>query len=74
MQRRAIKEKRRLSLGSKLEELQNLPRKFSEKRREKRSQELRKKISGPKEVREGVGDVIRSSARGHYEANETSSR
>ncbi|KAF4951465.1 hypothetical protein FGADI_7431 [Fusarium gaditjirri] len=60
--RRANKEKRRLSLGSKLEELQNLPRKFSERRREKRSQELRKKISGPKEVRDGVGEVIRSSA------------
>ncbi|KAG5656375.1 hypothetical protein KAF25_004651 [Fusarium avenaceum] len=72
MQRRAIKEKRRLSLGSKLEELQNLPRKFSERRREKRSQELRQKISGPKEVRDGVGDVIRSSTRGHHEANETS--
>ncbi|KAF4994686.1 hypothetical protein FGRMN_5625 [Fusarium graminum] len=65
MQRRAIKEKRRLSLGSKLEELQNLPRKFSERRREKRSQELRKKISGPKEVRDGVGDVIRTT-RDHY--------
>ncbi|ENH62475.1 hypothetical protein FOC1_g10012708 [Fusarium oxysporum f. sp. cubense race 1] len=65
--RRANKEKRRLSLGSKLEELQNLPRKFSERRREKRSQELRKKISGPKEVRDGVGEVIRSSAaRDHY--------
>lgn len=65
--RRANKEKRRLSLGSKLEELQNLPRRFSERRREKRSQELRKKISGPKEVRDGVGEVIRSSAaRDHY--------
>ncbi|KAJ4265641.1 hypothetical protein NW762_004935 [Fusarium torreyae] len=71
LQRRADKEKRRLSLGSKLEELQNLPRKFSEKRREKRSQELRKKISGPKEVRDGVGEVIRSStARDHYQSHE----
>ncbi|KAH7003421.1 hypothetical protein EDB82DRAFT_439684 [Fusarium venenatum] len=70
--RRAAKEKRRLSLGSKLEELQNLPRRFSEKRREKRSQELRKKISGPKEVRDGVGEVIRSStARDHYQSYES---
>ncbi|KAH7255649.1 uncharacterized protein BKA55DRAFT_592900 [Fusarium redolens] len=69
IQRRANKEKRRLSLGSRLEELQNLPRKFSERRREKRSQELRKKISGPKEVRDGVGEVIRSStARDHYQS------
>ncbi|KAM5372004.1 hypothetical protein ACJZ2D_007760 [Fusarium nematophilum] len=66
-QRRASKERRRLSLGSRLEEIQNLPRKFSEKRREKRSQELRQKISGPREVRDGVGEVIRSSAaRDHY--------
>jgi hypothetical protein len=72
VQRRASKEKRRLSLGSRLEELQNLPRKFSEKRREKRSQELRKKISGPKEVRDGVGDVIRSSAaRDRYQSHES---
>lgn len=72
VQRRASKEKRRLSLGSKLEELQNLPRRFSEKRREKRSQELRKKISGPKEVRDGVGEVIRSStARDHYQSHES---
>ncbi|KAF4439826.1 hypothetical protein F53441_12449 [Fusarium austroafricanum] len=71
IQRRANKEKRRLSLGSKLEELQNLPRKFSERRREKRSQELRKKISGPKEVRDGVGDIIRSSAaRDHYQSHD----
>ncbi|CZS78770.1 unnamed protein product [Fusarium graminearum] len=72
LHRRASKEKRRLSLGSKLEELQNLPRRFSEKRREKRSQELRKKISGPKEVRDGVGEVIRSStARDHYQSYES---
>ncbi|KAK0745273.1 hypothetical protein B0T21DRAFT_281503 [Apiosordaria backusii] len=37
----------------------NLPRRLSEKRREKRTQELRKMISGPREVRDGVGDVIR---------------
>lgn len=51
-------------LGSKLEEysLQNLPRRFSERRREKRSKELRQKISGPREVRDGVGDVIRRNS------------
>ncbi|KAH7168147.1 uncharacterized protein B0J16DRAFT_351820, partial [Fusarium flagelliforme] len=54
VQRRASKEKRRLSLGSRLEELQNLPR------------------NGPKEVRDGVGDVIRSStARDHYQSHES---
>ncbi|KAK4178348.1 hypothetical protein QBC36DRAFT_309283 [Triangularia setosa] len=37
----------------------NLARRLSEKRREKRTQELRKMISGPREVRDGVGDVIR---------------
>ncbi|KUI74144.1 hypothetical protein VM1G_09887 [Cytospora mali] len=36
-----------------------LTRRLSEKRREKRSNELRQKISGPREVRDGVGDVIR---------------
>ncbi|TLD13574.1 uncharacterized protein PgNI_03349 [Pyricularia grisea] len=39
--------------------LQDLPRRLSERRREKRSQELRRTISGPREVRDGVGDVIR---------------
>ncbi|KAK4190642.1 hypothetical protein QBC35DRAFT_62160 [Podospora australis] len=37
----------------------NIPRRLSERRREKRTQELRKIISGPREVRDGVGDVIR---------------
>lgn len=36
-----------------------LTRRLSDKRREKRSNELRKKISGPREVRDGVVDVIR---------------
>lgn len=39
----------------------NLPgisRRLSEKRREKRSNELRQKISGPRTVRDGVGEVI----------------
>lgn len=39
--------------------LQSLPRRLSEKRREKRSKELRQRISAPREVRDGVGDVIR---------------
>ncbi|TLD21400.1 hypothetical protein PspLS_08861 [Pyricularia sp. CBS 133598] len=58
--------KRRLSLrGKALDQsggfglLQDLPRRLSERRREKRSQELRRTISGPREVRDGVGDVIR---------------
>ncbi|KAL7948872.1 hypothetical protein V8C42DRAFT_231422 [Trichoderma barbatum] len=50
---------RRFSIGSKLEEIQNIPQKISERRREKRSQRLRTMISGPKEVRDGVGEVIR---------------
>ncbi|KAL2264753.1 hypothetical protein VTJ83DRAFT_7263 [Remersonia thermophila] len=37
----------------------NLPRRVSERRRERRTQELRGKISGPKEVRDGVRDVVR---------------
>ncbi|KAL6363375.1 hypothetical protein LRP88_02788 [Fusarium phalaenopsidis] len=70
LHRRANKERRRLSLGSRLEEIHNLRRKLSERRREKRSRELRQKISGPKEVRDGVGDVIRSSAvRDHYQTH-----
>ena len=39
--------------------LRTLPRRLSEKRREKRSRELRGKISAPREVRDGVGDVIK---------------
>ncbi|KAK0666301.1 hypothetical protein QBC41DRAFT_348941 [Cercophora samala] len=37
----------------------NLGRRLSERRREKRTEELRKMISRPREVRDGVGDVIR---------------
>ncbi|KAK1836269.1 hypothetical protein QBC39DRAFT_410958 [Podospora conica] len=37
----------------------NIPRRMSERRREKRTQELRSKISGPREVRDGVGEVLR---------------
>ena len=50
--------------GPKLEQnpLQTLQRKISEKRRQKRSEELRQKISGPREVRDGVGDVIKRAS------------
>ncbi|EAQ92392.1 hypothetical protein CHGG_00627 [Chaetomium globosum CBS 148.51] len=40
----------------------NFPRRLSERRREKRTQELRGKISGPREVRDGVGEVIRRNS------------
>ncbi|GKT50330.1 uncharacterized protein ColSpa_10511 [Colletotrichum spaethianum] len=53
------KRRRRFSLSGTLEGLQNLPRQINERKREKRTQELRQKISGPREVRDGVGDVIR---------------
>ncbi|KAK1754640.1 hypothetical protein QBC47DRAFT_222757 [Echria macrotheca] len=43
------------ALGNKI----NIPRRMSERRREKRTQELRRMISSPREVRDGVGDVIR---------------
>lgn len=52
--------RRRNSLGEHFEDIQNLPRRLSERRREKRSRELRQQISGPTEVRDGVEDVIRS--------------
>lgn len=45
-----------------------IPRRISEKRREKRSNELRQKISGPRDVRDGVDDVIRRDGlRGTYQ-------
>ncbi|GKT90869.1 hypothetical protein Ct61P_08719 [Colletotrichum tofieldiae] len=53
------KRRRRFSISGTLEGLQNLPRQINERKREKRTQELRQKISGPREVRDGVGDVIR---------------
>ncbi len=40
----------------------NFPRRLSERRRERRNQELRRMISGPREVRDGVGDVIRRNS------------
>lgn len=50
------------------ESVQGIPRRLSEKRRQKRSNELRQKISGPRDVRDGVDDVIRRDGlRGAYE-------
>ncbi|KAK3373398.1 hypothetical protein B0T24DRAFT_528810 [Lasiosphaeria ovina] len=40
----------------------NFPRRMSERRRTKRTEELRRMISGPREVRDGVGDVIRRTS------------
>ena len=42
--------------------LNNLQRRLSEHRRLKRTQELRQKISGPREVRDGVGEVIKRNS------------
>lgn len=54
---------RRFSLGSRLDESSLLPRfvadRLTERRREKRTQELRQLISAPTEVRDSVGEVIR---------------
>jgi hypothetical protein len=47
-----------------LSDRMNITRRLSERRREKRTQELRGMISGPKEVRDGVGDVIRRGSQG----------
>ncbi|KAJ4306166.1 hypothetical protein N0V88_000962 [Collariella sp. IMI 366227] len=47
------------ALSDRIERINSLPRRLSEKRRERRSQELRGMISAPREVRDGVGDVIR---------------
>ncbi|TDZ49522.1 hypothetical protein CTRI78_v008115 [Colletotrichum trifolii] len=55
----APRRRRRFSLSGTLEGLQNIPRQMSERKRERRTQELRQKISGPREVRDGVGEVIR---------------
>ncbi|KAM0287453.1 hypothetical protein ACHAQH_000406 [Verticillium albo-atrum] len=55
--------RRRFSVSHTIEELQGLPRRLSERRRERRTRELRQKISGPREVRDGVGDVVRSGSQ-----------
>ncbi|KXH48704.1 hypothetical protein CNYM01_07586 [Colletotrichum nymphaeae SA-01] len=56
------KRRRRFSISGTLEGLQNLPRQLNERKREKRTQELRQKISGPREVRDGMGDVLRRNS------------
>ncbi|OHE91557.1 hypothetical protein CORC01_13154 [Colletotrichum orchidophilum] len=67
------KRRRRFSISGTLEGLQNIPRQLNERKREKRTQELRQKISGPREVRDGMGDVLRrNSHRGPHEQNNTS--
>lgn len=43
---------------------QNLQRRLSEHRRQKRTDALRQKISGPREVRDGVGEVIKRRSYG----------
>ncbi|KAI0965099.1 hypothetical protein F4678DRAFT_345581 [Xylaria arbuscula] len=43
---------------------QNLQRRLSEHRRQKRTEALRQKISGPREVRDGVGEVIKRRSYG----------
>ncbi|KAI1085244.1 hypothetical protein F5B20DRAFT_567897 [Whalleya microplaca] len=40
----------------------NLQRRLSEHRRLKRTRELRQKISGPREVRDGVGEVVKRNS------------
>ena len=51
-------------LGDKIGELNPhaISRRLSERRREKRSNELRQMISGPREVRDGVGEVVRRTS------------
>jgi hypothetical protein len=51
--------RRRFSLSGRLDDLSNIPHMLNERRREKRTQELRQMISAPTEVRDGVGEVIR---------------
>ncbi|CAK7216351.1 hypothetical protein SCUCBS95973_002783 [Sporothrix curviconia] len=60
-EKKALKILPNLGLGDKIGEYgpHTIPRRFSERRREKRSNELRQMISGPQEVRDGVGEVIR---------------
>lgn len=50
---------RRFSISDKFDELQQIPHKMNQKKREKRSEELRKMISAPTEVRDNMGEVIR---------------
>lgn len=56
---------RRFSLSSKLDELPYISSIISERRRERRTQELRQSISAPREVRDSMGEVIRHDGSGH---------
>ncbi|KAI1485054.1 hypothetical protein F5X96DRAFT_374964 [Biscogniauxia mediterranea] len=53
---------------------QNIQRRLSEHRRQKRTDALRQKISGPREVRDGVGEVLdcQNYKGSSYQANSTS--
>ncbi|KAM3436146.1 hypothetical protein MY4824_004451 [Beauveria thailandica] len=66
---------RRFSLSDRLEDIPGIPRILNEKRREKRTQELRQMISAPTNVRDGVGEVIRRGNGGNrepFQANHSS--
>ncbi|KAF4591786.1 hypothetical protein GQ602_002085 [Ophiocordyceps camponoti-floridani] len=52
--------KQRHQRASRLARMSTLPRTLQERRRAKRAQELRKMISGPRDVRDGVREVIES--------------
>lgn len=52
--------KQRHQRASRLARMSTLPRILQERRRAKRAQELRKMISGPRDVRDGVREVIES--------------
>lgn len=65
LRRRTSRERvRRAPISRRLEGIQDIPRMLGERRREKRTRELRQMISGPKEVRDGVDEVTKpASAR-----------
>ncbi|KAG5922425.1 hypothetical protein E4U42_005465 [Claviceps africana] len=60
--RSTVSLRRSSSLGSRLGGMPSLTTRWNEKRREKRTRELRQTISGPREVRDGVGEIVRLSS------------
>ncbi|KAG5950146.1 hypothetical protein E4U53_005435 [Claviceps sorghi] len=54
--------RRSSSLGSRFGGMPSLTRRWNEKRKEKRTQELRQSISRPREVRDGIGEIVRLSS------------
>ncbi|KFA75632.1 hypothetical protein S40288_05919 [Stachybotrys chartarum IBT 40288] len=62
VQRRVSKERRRRFSLAIVDDIQNIPRRLSDRRRERRNEELRAKISGPKAVRDGVEDMLRTTS------------